>query len=323
MCCFSGPVLSVSDTNIFARLEEDGWQYLVYQMQFETDEANAIILPLPIQLPATDEDSLHFISLKGYDHFFSDLELGFPRLPRKEPYTWGARSAPLSQPQLKVHDVGDFVASFVPQISDFDRLDPQFRISSDTWDNIPLYKDYGFAVFQLKSRKGQPHPMAFKFRSRLNTGQRPQVFFPTVHIHDGEVHAREHFDHALFLQAPSYDEVSGRYLEHHDLIKDPSTGYVRSKWTADKFCDIERAKGIVTPDGLVHRLEMRGLLTNSDVFAPRDLHATSMRRWAPWLLGSATASMLGGFAGLSWFIERRNRVAEEEAKGKELPRNGS
>ncbi len=323
MCCFSGPVKSVSDTNIFARLRDDGWQYLAYQMNFETAAENAIILPLPVQLPATDEDSLHFISLKGYDHFFSDLQAGFPLPPRRDSLNWGTRSAPLGPPQLEVHDVGDFVASFVPQISDFERLDPQFRISRDTWDKIPLYKNYGFAVFQLKSRKGKPHPMAFKFRSRMSEGQGRSIFFPTVHIHDGEVHAREHFDHALFLQASSYDAVCGSYQESPDLINDPATGYVRSKWPAKEFCDITQAKGILTPNSLVHRLELRGLLKNSDVLAPRDLYSSAPRKWAPWLLGSTTAAILGGMAGLSWVIDRRNRVAAEERVTKEHPPRGS
>ena len=41
MCIFSQPVVSVTDTNIFARLLPDGWQYLVYQMKFETKTNNA------------------------------------------------------------------------------------------------------------------------------------------------------------------------------------------------------------------------------------------------------------------------------------------
>ena len=148
MCIFSQPVVSVSDTNIFARLLPEGWQYLVYQMRFETREKNAMVLPLPVQLPATDDETLEFISLKQHESFFKDLNKGFPlALPSKPTFSRGVDSAVNSKPMLKVHDVGDFIASFVPSIGDFDRLDEQFRVPQESWDKIPRYSDFGFAVF--------------------------------------------------------------------------------------------------------------------------------------------------------------------------------
>ena len=205
MCIFSQPVVSVSDTNIFARMLPDGWQYLVYQMRFETRDKNAMVLPLPVQLPATDEKTLEFISLKQHDRFFKDLDKGFPlALPSRSMLSEGVDTAVNSKQMLKVHDVGDFIASFVPTVGDFDRLDKQFRVPQESWDKIPRYSDYGFAVFQLKSLQGQPHPMAFKFRSRLNQPGNGSLFFPTVHIHDGEVHQLEKFDHTLVFAGPRF-----------------------------------------------------------------------------------------------------------------------
>ena len=118
MCIFSQPVVSVTDTNIFARFLPDGWQYLVYQMNFESVENNAIILPLPVQLPSQDEGTLEFISLEDYDGFFIDLNRGFPlRIPPSRFGAIGVDSAvPDSVQNLVVHDVGDFVASFVPTL---------------------------------------------------------------------------------------------------------------------------------------------------------------------------------------------------------------
>jgi hypothetical protein len=80
--------------------------------------------------------------------------------------------------------VGNFVASVVPTVEDFRRLDPQFSISPEIWGKIPDYQDYSFVVFQLEELKGRPHPMAFEFETR----HQENLFFPTVHIHDGEVH---------------------------------------------------------------------------------------------------------------------------------------
>jgi hypothetical protein len=120
------------------------------------------------------------------------------------------------QPKLVVHDVGDFEASFVPSQKDFDRLDARFRLPSRVFDELPRYADWGFCVFKLKPKKRggffglfgkrggtqTVHPMAFEFPRRDPS----TLFFPTVHVHDGEVHAKAHFDHDLFCQpGPSWD----------------------------------------------------------------------------------------------------------------------
>lgn len=318
MCIFSQPVVSVTDTNIFARLLPDGWQHLVYQMKFETKQNNAIVLPVPVQLPSTDEESLEFVSLKGYEKFFGDLNKGFPLAEPKRAVSRGSLFAVDSavKSNLKVHDVGDFVASFVPTISDFDRLDKQFRVPQESWDKIPVYSDYGFAVFQLKSLKGKPHPMAFKFKSRLNAGDSQSVFFPTVHIHDGEVHAHEGFDHTLFLQAPEFDKACGDYQQQSRLVKDSATGYVRSKWAAGEFCKVDKSRGIIDADGLVHRLTMKGTLKNTDVLAalktPQIQAGIVPSSWT----GATGAACMAGAVGLSWLFNRRNQIAAAKTNDK-------
>src|SRR5262245_27056332 len=85
MCCFSGTsgrggfrsVEKVSDTNIFGRGGTDGSQVLVDTMNLDTTVDLAMILPLPVP-PGTSEDSVRFISLKGYAKFFQDMRRGFP-----------------------------------------------------------------------------------------------------------------------------------------------------------------------------------------------------------------------------------------------------
>ncbi len=308
MCIFTKPVVSVSNTNIFARLLPDNWQYLVYQMQFKTRDKNAMVLPLPVQLPATDDKTLEFISLKQHPNFFEELNSGFPLM--SPPKTRGRNSKDLTQ-DLEVHEVGDFIASFVPTVADFSRLDPQFRVPRESWDKIPRYSDYGFAVFQLKSLEGQPHPMAFKFRSRLNQTDNQSLFFPTVHIHDGEVHRLEKFDHTLFLQDPAFDDACGDYKQYRQLVPDPITGYVRSKWPVKEFCNAKSSQGILDGNALLHRRDMRGRFENVDVLA--SLQTSDIKIPAgffPWLGFPATVGMTG-FFGLKWFFDRRDRMVKE------------
>lgn len=177
MCCFAQAVLNVKQTRIFARLSGTGTQLLAYQMEYESEKPNAMILPLPVKLPAR-EDSVRFVDLSQYEEFFEDLSSAFPYQRSRN---IGCSSAGFDElaagSVLMVHKVGSFIASFVPTIDDFDRLDKQFVIPKETWQQIPEYENYGFAVFQLNELSGKPHPMAFEFESRSD-----RVFFPTVHI---------------------------------------------------------------------------------------------------------------------------------------------
>jgi len=68
MCIFSHDVQQVSNTKIYARLNGDR-QHLVYEMRLTSESDVAMILPLPTQLPSTDQVS--FVNLSGYDGFFS------------------------------------------------------------------------------------------------------------------------------------------------------------------------------------------------------------------------------------------------------------
>ena len=147
MCCFVGKV-EVFDTNLFARLTGRGTQFLVYQMRYQADQPTAMILPLPIALPAREE-SIRWLDLKGYPEFFTHLSAKFPE---RQPLSIGcskSEMAAVGKSALAVHEVGDFVASFVPTLADFDRLDPRFTLPKSVWTQFPQCHDYGFAVVQL------------------------------------------------------------------------------------------------------------------------------------------------------------------------------
>lgn len=201
MCCFSRPVDSVSATNIFARSGTDGRQFIAYSMTLRTGEDLAMILPLPVKL-GSGEKAVEFISLKDYPEFFTDLQKGFPvpLPPAPTSRSFGAVSAS----KLEVVSVGNFEASFVQTVADFARLDERFRLPTGTWEKLPAYKNHGFAVFKLKSGSAKVHPMAFSF-PRANPAE---LFFPTVHIHDGKVHKKAEFDHVLYCQRGDTDQFT-------------------------------------------------------------------------------------------------------------------
>jgi hypothetical protein len=243
MCCFSGKVQSVADTNIFARASKDVKQLLVYSMRLDTKAEVAMILPIPVP-KASKEDAVRFISLEKYPDFFDEMRSGFPVL-RGRGHSKDAGPS-LSAGALKVVEVGSFIASFVPSQKDFSRLDEKFRLPAGVWDKLPQYKDWGFAVFQLKKGDQKVHPMAFEF-PRANP---KALFFPTVHIHDGTVHPRAHFDHMLFCQ------INNEVLHHWE----------ESPQTAELFMKkLGESQGLVEPRRHVYRRILQGMMKNEDV----------------------------------------------------------
>jgi hypothetical protein len=246
MCCFSRPIQSVSATNIFARSGADGRQFLVYSMTLKAKEELAMVLPLPVK-PGSGEKAVSFIDLKDYPDFFADLRRGFPEpLAAAATRTRALGAAP--PPKLEVVTVGSFEASFVPTVADFSRLDERFRLPPGTWDKLPAYRDHGFAVFKLKSGESKIHPMAFSF-PRANA---TELFFPTVHIHDGKVHERARFDHVLYCQRGGTDQFN--LLDWEESFR-----------PAAAFMQLRKAKDIL--DGAEHcyKRVLTGTLSNKDL----------------------------------------------------------
>lgn len=271
-------------------------------MHYESHEATAMILPLPVALPA-NEASVRWRNLKDYPDLFDDLERGFPMIQRHS----GSKglTATAAAP-LAVHDVGDYIASFVPRVDDFARLDPRFSIGKDVWSAIPEYADYGFAVFQLKELQGSTHPIAFEFQTRLNDA----LYFPTVHIHDGTVHEKDAFDHVLYLQEATFDASAGDYEGPGKV--DESTNWVRSQGKASAYVDDKRALGLVTGNLLLHKTTMMGMLPNKDTFVGTSPKPTAAQggcsrcaaAGAPPAIGPAAMAVVG----LGWLIRRREKL---------------
>ncbi|MBK8258508.1 MAG: hypothetical protein IPK82_38345 [Polyangiaceae bacterium] len=216
-------------------------------MTLSAGEDLSMILPLPVP-QSTPEGAVTFIDLSAYAEFFDDIAKGFP-----EPVAVGHAPRRALPPEraapLAVVEVGSFEASFVPSLSDFDRLDPRFRLPADAGAKLPGHERSGFAVFKLMKGKKRIHPMAFTF-PRAAPGA---LFFPTVHIHDGQVHAEANFDHALFLQRSPRAQTA---IPH---------GWQFSN-NARYFVNIEKARGMVDGDRPIHRLRLKGRASNRDIY---------------------------------------------------------
>lgn len=255
MCCFAGPAatrslwarlfspkpLRVSATRIFARKVDATTQALAYAMRLSVGSEVAMVLPLPVA-PRAHTDGLRFIDLSREADLFERLEQLFaPEVSRQK------ANAPQAGGLLAVVRVGSFEASFVPGLADFARLDPRFRLPPALFERYPAYADYGFAVFRLAPGQHEVHPMGLAFETR----DQHRLFFPTVHVHDGRVHDKAHFDHTLYYQA-------GGPASPADEA--PPTGGRTSHFLASAPRDL------FAPDLGVFRRRLRGKLENRDTW---------------------------------------------------------
>ena len=265
MCIFSGSVERVADTRIFARRAENGRQVLVYQMRYAARRPVAMILPIPVSRQTGSGPLVQFVSLKHYADFFEDMNRAFPVPPSSMPPGAVSASAPQRAGVLRVENIGDFVASFVPTIADFRRLDKRFVLPEKTWAKIPAYADYGFAVFQLKAapNAGQSvHPMAFSFASR----SAHSLFFPTVHIHDEQVHPYEKFDHQLFYQMEPTRRLLGLLPVRTAAVPKNAEDVSFSSVAFGNVMNVARTKGLVGAKQKGIKARLYGSLPNTDTW---------------------------------------------------------
>ena len=131
------------------------------------------------------------------------------------------------------------------------------------WQALPDYDDWGFAVFKLRpmSRRTNVHPMALDFPRR----NPDELFFPTVHVHNGRFEPRATFDHLPFCQdvdrmrLDRWNRSSQFEFPDHPLYR-----WITSPWELGEVI-ADRARGIVRADLRCHTFHIRGSYPNVDV----------------------------------------------------------
>lgn len=247
MCIFSQSA-EVFHTEIFARSSQNGGQYLAYSMEMIGQEEMAMILPIPV-LPSSPEEAVRWIDLEWFPFFFEDLNRVHDE-DREARLSIPSTGGSDTQKTLVVTEVGQFEASFVPTLNDFNRLDERFKLPIQIWEQLPQYAHYGFAVIKLNPRNQGfrlTHPIAFEFPRADPT----RLFFPTMHIHDGQVAKRAHFHHALHCQKNDTDRFN-------------TWRWDRSRYRAGVMVDEDQ--GVVDMNAFCYRVKMRGLHENRDIW---------------------------------------------------------
>lgn len=232
MCIFSGDVGHVANTKIFACSFEHQ-HHLVYSMEIADHDDVAMVLPVPCY---PSRGAFEFVNLENHPDFFNKLKGCFPHL--KSLRSRGREFIP-------VVDVGCYEASFVCTPNDFENLDPRFRMPPILWDKIPAYRNYSFAVFQLrKGLTSTKQPMAFSYHPK----NPDQLFYPTIHIHDGKLERYAEYDHELYFQPG-------------ENFTDPKSGWEQGS----KPVDLAEKVYFISNEQPVYRKEIKRRYLNRDI----------------------------------------------------------
>jgi hypothetical protein len=251
MCVFSRPVAGVSATSIFARSDGDR-QALAYQMRLSSAEDVAMVLPLPIAL-GHGTNAVEFVDLFEAPRLFGELSLCFWKPTRSLGTDLSVAAAGAAAP-LEVHKVGAYDASFAPGIADFTRLDARFRIPDAVLDRVPTYSDYGFAVFKLRKGEADVHPLALRFVTR----DPQRLFFPTVHVHHGDLPDEAAFDHTLYLQTAAREPANW----------EKASRSVANVMSLGNILHRDPTRGLIARDWPLYRLRITGMHPNHDTWVP-------------------------------------------------------
>jgi hypothetical protein len=107
----------------------------------------------------------------------------------------------------------------------------------------------------------RPHPMAFEFVTRFPD----KLFFPTIQIHDGQVHEIADFDHHLYYQGDGFSKAPTSTKVGDGLFKAAtSTKVVRSEEIASEFMDVTKTMGLVDEQQRCNAIVMSGRFPNQD-----------------------------------------------------------
>lgn len=247
MCIFSGSVRNVTATKIFTRALPDAphnQRVLVYQMEVDTRNPVAMVLPLP-----TIGLTIDFVNLEGYPTFFDDVKAcAVPKTEEEALTGLSGASRSVKSATLPVFDVGSFIASFVPTRADFTRVDAKFRLSAEILSKLSGYRTYGFAVFQLKEgeRPQKIHPMALRY----TTADHRKLWFPTYHVHDTKLGNYATYHHEVYFQPSTY-------------VSWPAS--VPPGPPASATVDVGKAQGLVDADAPIFVKRIRGMGYNADL----------------------------------------------------------
>jgi len=237
MCIFLNAIDHVGSTRIFARLAGDR-QLVIYEMDLSSSQDTAMLLPVPVAQGG--DSAVQWMDLSSYPDIFADIDKCFP----------ACRAAPVSNATpsaLAVTTVGAYEASFVPALEDFSRLDARFLLNASLFEHVPIYQSFGFAVFQLRAGSNRIHPMAFSFK----TAEPFSLFYPTVHMHDGQWHPNAAFDHCLYAQ--------GRLRPHPRLTPAADLPDKHLQWSRDKVTHW------IEPKQPLFKLPLHGSFSNTDI----------------------------------------------------------
>ncbi len=197
MCMFSGPVVDVSNTQIFVG-SQNGTTFTAYGMKVDLDRRTPVAMILPV--PASSE-TIKLVDLSRQADFFEVLNENFALKTRGGGFRSSFGGDFLGY--IEVQTLGSYDVSVVPTIKDLDRVNPELlTISQRVKETLTrLYREGFCFVVAVLTTSGKYHPLAYSYASTKDV-----QFAPTVHEHGDDHGENPTWDHQIFIA--SQDDVT-------------------------------------------------------------------------------------------------------------------
>lgn len=254
MCIISAEINDVSDTNIFVAPNHDYTRQLVIYSNKIDNIANNNTMILPVPYP----ESVDFIDMSDYGHFFEDCNNCFKNTNvilsncYRDSYN------------LRVFDVGSYRVSLANNMNDLKRINREvFNIDDDVLDVLKsFYKKnfWGFIICKLKPGNEKYHPFAYSHKmvqDRISC----KIFIPTRHYHKT-------------LNNVSYDNVADDWSHSiylFNINEDEKIENVNScnmTWIKRKIPNINKIRFDFGRCLTFNKIEIKGKHPNTDIVIP-------------------------------------------------------
>lgn len=196
MCIIQGDNPNVKKTRILVAPIDSFWQFTMYgnEVSFQSPQSfAAMILPVP---SGADPELIDLSRVSDCLDVLSRYLI--PPSLSAASFSITNSSKSRSDSYLEVTEVGSYLASVVPTLSDFHRIDPSvFVLDPTVFQVLSQYypTDFQFVVCMLQQHKAY-HPLGILHRRLPDS----RLFLPTLHFHYSQASHQDHtdWDHEIF-----------------------------------------------------------------------------------------------------------------------------
>lgn len=268
MCIFVGETKVTNTCILIGTMEGGDRQFVVYKNNSETDKANAMILPFPID-GVKSKGAIKFYNFENYPKIFDKLDELFPMYSL-------TRSYGINKSMIKSHNaiikVGGYDVSVAYSIKEVKALRTYFKLPKNVEELLESSygKNFGFVICRFDPKTPtKKHPISYSYLIGKDSG----LHIPTMHEHgDGNAY----WDHKIYVLTKSLtpmDTFTDKVLYNYTSIRSYNEELKESGEDKYYYFEVARRSASIlkkmpmkvdAPDD-IKQLGLKGKIPNGDL----------------------------------------------------------